>query len=402
MQRGMLCGKQKLRVMVFVTQPPHLYVGGVETRIKEVSLRLSSLVNTTVVSASKRGFNQPTTIKNTKYLPCFSTDAFFPVDNWVFNKSLTYHSNKLVADVYECHNVSAYNFFKQLKRKHKAASFISTIHGPLADEHIQAKLNPSQTVKDKLANFGMYYLSTVERDLAQQASTIVTVSRYSLGKIVQYYDVQASKITVIPNGVDCNRFRPSDTSEATKAKMGLTGKPCVLFVGQLIPRKGLTFLVSAAKQIVAERKETFFLIAGDGPMKTFLVNTLTKLGLLENFIFLGNVTGVDLVELYNCADVFVLPSVTEGQGIVLLEAQAVGKPVVAFNVGAISENVLNGKSGLLVNPNSDSLAHAILQLLSNPPLRRRMGEHGRVFVEKNYSWDLCASRMLALYTKLGA
>lgn len=393
-------GKRKLQVMVFNTQSPHLYIGGVETRIREVATRLASSADITIVCSSKGNFKKPLTLQNVNYTPLYSSDRFYPIDNWVFNQSLRHHSSKICADVYECHNVSAYNFFKELRRSGKASSFISTIHGPLADEYYQAELNNTQTLQNKLANQAMHYLSTIERDLAQQANTIVTVSKYSKNNIIKHYYVQASKITIIPNGVDCQKFQPSNTGEATKAKLGLIGKQIVLFVGQLIPRKGLTFLISAAKQIITECKEAVFLIAGDGPQKPALLNTLTKIGLLDHFVFLGNVTGEKLVELYDCADVFVLPSITEGQGIVLLEAQAMMKPVVAFNVGAISESVLDGQSGLLVEPDSGALANAILRLLSNPALRIKMGEVGRGFVEKNYSWNLCADRMLTLYRRL--
>jgi glycosyltransferase involved in cell wall biosynthesis len=121
------------------------------------------------------------------------------------------------------------------------------------------------------------------------------------------------------------------------------------------------------------------------------------MNLLRNFVFLGNVHENLLPAVYNCADVFVLPSIQEGQGIALLEAQAAVKPVVAFNVGGVREAVLNKKTGFLVNPNSSELAEAVTKLLSNETMREKMGARGRDFVSSNFSWDICAKKMLKVY-----
>jgi glycosyltransferase involved in cell wall biosynthesis len=102
----------------------------------------------------------------------------------------------------------------------------------------------------------------------------------------------------------------------------------VLFVGSLISRKGLPFLVEAAKKIVKENADTKFLIVGEGPLKNQLAISLESANLSGNFKFLGTLKEDSLSAAYNCADMFVLPSIQEGQGIVLLEAQASGKPVV--------------------------------------------------------------------------
>ena len=95
---------------------------------------------------------------------------------------------------------------------------------------------------------------------------------------------------------------------------------------------------------------------------------------------------------------FALPSIQEGQGIVLLEAQASAKPVVAFDVGGVNEAVRNGETGLLVKRGStEKLADAIMKLLSDKALREKMGADGRRFVAENLTWDICAQKMLNVY-----
>ena len=141
-----------------------------------------------------------------------------------------------------------------------------------------------------------------------------------------------------------------------------------------------------------------FLIVGEGPLKTQLISSLEAANLLGNFRFLGNVEDEMLPTVYNCADVFVLPSIQEGQGIVMLEAQASGKPVVAFDVGGVNEAARNDETGLLVERgNTDELANALLKLLGDSSLRLRMGSNGRRYVAENYTWDICARKMLSVY-----
>jgi phosphatidylinositol alpha-1,6-mannosyltransferase len=209
--------------------------------------------------------------------------------------------------------------------------------------------------------------------------------------------VDKAKIRIVTNGVDTQRFRPAQDWGKIKHQIGVSNKQCVLFVGRLIPRKGLPFLVEAAKHIVKERSDTAFVVIGNGPLKNHLISYLEKINLSGNFVFLGDVNEDMLTALYNCADVFAFPSIQEGLGIALLEAQATAKPVVAFDVGGVHEAMLDKETGLLVKPDSRELADVILRLLSDRSLRERMGRKGRVFVSSNFSWDVCAQRMLQVY-----
>jgi glycosyltransferase involved in cell wall biosynthesis len=390
---------KKLSLAVFNTQPPHLFFGGVERRIVETTKRLLSEVDTRVYCGTKAGFKKPVSVSGVTIVPCFSTDTLFPLDNWFFNKTLSRAVNAISADVYEAHTVSGYGFLKALRKQKIAKPFIQTIHGVLADEYAQSLQSVSPTFRVKLANLIMRELSKLEGESARNATLIVTVSEYSSKKIVQSYDADKAKIRVVPNGVDLQKFRPVEGGVRVKRSLGINNKQCVLFVGKLIPRKGLLFLIEAAKQIVRERSETAFVVVGDGPLKNYLVAYLKKANLSSNFVFLGEVNEKVLPALYNCADVFALPSIQEGQGIALLEAQATAKPVVAFDVSGVNEAVLDKETGLLVRPSSRELANAILSLLSNTSLREKMGNKGREFVRNNLSWEICARRMLQVYSE---
>lgn len=388
----------KFRLAVFNTQPPHLYFGGVERRIIETAKRLQNQSDITIYSGTKAGFKKPMDINGVTFVPCYSTDKLFPLDNWFFNRSISKKASAIETDVYEAHAVSGYGLLKALNKQGIKKPFVHTIHGVLADEYEQAHEIGYQTFRSRIANYFMHRLAKLEGETAKNAKLIVTISKYSLEKIQNHYGVDAAKVRIVPNGVDPEKFKPLEDQEAIKRQFELGNEPCVLFVGSLIPRKGLPFLVEAAEKIVKEYSETKFVIVGEGPLKNQLLSNLATANLSGNFKFLGNIKEDMLPAVYNCADVFALPSIQEGQGIVLLEAQASAKPVVTFDVGGVNEAVRNGETGLLVKRgDTGELADALLKLLSDKALREKMGANGRRFVTENFTWDICAQKMLSVY-----
>jgi glycosyltransferase involved in cell wall biosynthesis len=390
---------KRTRAAVFNTQPPHLYFGGVERRILEITKRLSRDHDISIYCGTKKGFKATSHINGAAIVPCKSTDIFFPLDNWAFNRTISGMVDSIEADVYEAHAVSGYAFLRKLKSRKIRKPFVQTIHGVLADEYLQSSKGEVPTFRTKLSNLLMWQLSKVENEAARNATLVVTVSQYSARKIVELYGVDENKIRIIPNGVDTERFKPVFDSAEIRQKIGFAkDKQYVLFVGRLVPRKGLNYLVEAAEHVFEENKETVFVVVGEGPLKNYLASAVKKDRLLSNFVFLGVVSDSLLQDLYSCVDLFVLPSIQEGQGMALLEAQAAALPVVAFNISGVREAVRDKETGLLVKEvDSNALAEATLRLLSDKSLSRKMGHHGREFVQENFTWDGCAEKMLQTY-----
>jgi glycosyltransferase involved in cell wall biosynthesis len=391
---------RKLKVAIFNTQPPHLYFGGVERRIIENAKLLRKDVDTTIYCGSKKGFKKSSVIDGITFIPCFSTDILYPIDNWFFNRSISELKNIVKTDIYEAHTVSGYKLLKTLKKQKIHKPFIHTIHGVLADEYIQASRNVSPTIRMKLSNIFMWYLAKIEKETAQKANLIITVSNYSAQKIVQLYDIDQTKIRIVPNGVDIQKFKPNKQDNNISHVIGNNYEDLVLSVGNLIPRKGLHFLIESAKRVIKENKKTKFVVVGDGPLRNHLISYSKKLDVFENFIFLGEVSEALLHRLYNSASIFISTSIQEGQGISLLEAQATAKPVIGFNVTAIKEVVKNNETGLLIKPDKNELSKAISFLLSDKVLQEKMGRSGREFVSKNFSWEISANNMLKIYSEL--
>ncbi len=386
----------KFRLAVLNTQPSHLYYGGVERRILEVTRRLQSQADIAVYSGTKAGFKTETNIKNIKLVPVKSTDKLFPLDNWTYSRNLTKNNQVFESDIFELHNNSAYGFPAALQKRGMSKPLVHLIHGTLADEYEQGKKG-AQSLRGRLANYVMKQQAKQEKAIAQNADVIVTISKYSQAKILEHYGIAEEKIRIVPNGVDIEKFQPSDMV-AAKKQFNLGQDPTILFIGSLTPRKGLPYLVEAAKTVVKQQANAKFLLVGSGPLKKQIADSVASAGLSGNFVFYGNMPHNQLASIYNAADVFVLPSLQEGQGIVLLEAQACGKPVVAFGVGGAKEAVKGGESGFLLElGDTEGLADRLLKLLADNALRQNMGAAGRRFVTENYTWALCAERMLKIY-----
>jgi glycosyltransferase involved in cell wall biosynthesis len=221
-----------------------------------------------------------------------------------------------------------------------------------------------------------------ERVNCRRADRVVVPSRYSAGVVEALYGVPRDRIAVVPEPIDLAAWRALLAGVAPR-----TGsRPTVLTVARMYPRKRLHDLLDAAVRVRARIPDVRFRIVGEGPESSALRRTHARLGLAGSVEFLGEVSRRTLAVEYAGADCFCLPSVQEGFGIVFTEAMAAGLPVVACRAAAIPEVVLDGQTGLLVDPRDPGgLAKALETLLRDATLRRELGEHGRRRAE---SFDL--------------
>ena len=231
---------------------------------------------------------------------------------------------------------------------------------------------------------------------------IITVSKFLKRELVAKYFVEENKIRVIYNGVDTERFNPKVNGDNIRKAYELGDSPVVLYLGRLAPYKGVQFLIEAIPLVLREVPKAKFLIGGairyDTPDLWRLVK---KLRIKKATIFAGYVPDHVVPNFYACCDVFCYPSLWEGFGLTPAEAQACGKPVVAFNTCAIPEVVENNHTGLLVEPkNIEALADALISLLKDKERRVRMGLEARKRVLRLFSWDKAAEQTLQVYREV--
>ncbi len=208
------------------------------------------------------------------------------------------------------------------------------------------------------------------------------------------------KFTVVHSGVDLDCFKNVyiDPLEM-KRKLGIPEDALVVgTTGRLTPVKGQRYLIEAAGKIVDKRLDTIFVFLGDGKLLGELKNMTFRLGIEENVRFPG--WRQDVAEVMSIFDIFLLPSLNEGLGRVLVEAMALGKPLVASNVGGIPDLVVDGKNGFLVPVGDvETMAIRINDLLESAEKREKMGNTGRRYAAKYGSEEMTAKIDL-LYRRL--
>jgi phosphatidylinositol alpha-mannosyltransferase len=201
---------------------------------------------------------------------------------------------------------------------------------------------------------------------------------------------------IIPNGVDTDRFQP-DLEPMPQLK-GYS--PTVLFVGRFEPRKGLKYLLQAFPDVVKEFPTARLVVVGQGFLERLYRRSI-KEHIAQNVIFAGYVDPQDLSRYYASCDVFCSPATgAESFGIVLLEAMATEKPIIASDIPGYRKVMENGKQGWFFNVcDPKDLASKLISLLHEPDLRLRMGKHGRK-TAFNYDWRIIANKVADYYREV--
>lgn len=212
----------------------------------------------------------------------------------------------------------------------------------------------------------------------------IAVSFENKSNLVRIFQIPEKKIAVIHNGIDIARFQTSFSPEEGNENLHLNEEKVVLTtVARLDAQKGHYFLIEAAK-LLAHLPDLCFLIVGTGRLKEKLVEDVRKAGIERQFLFLD--FRKDIPYILSKTDIFVLPSLFEGLPISVLEAMAAGKPVIASDISGIPEEVIDGKTAILVPPGDpEVLAKAIEELANNPEKRHKMGEEGRKRVKEHFT-----------------
>ncbi len=204
----------------------------------------------------------------------------------------------------------------------------------------------------------------------------------------------SGEFTIIPNGVDLSRFNP----KAEPMPEFKDGKLNIVFVGRLEMRKGVKYLLEAYARLKKKHPGIRLIVVGPGVNLRKRYELKVRLEKLKDVVFTGRVAWEDLPRYYQTADIFCAPATgKESFGIVLLEAMALGKPIVATAIEGYSSVVKHGEQALLVPPkNSRALADAIEQLIASPSLRGKLGAAGLARA-RDYDWPLIARRVLDYY-----
>lgn len=235
------------------------------------------------------------------------------------------------------------------------------------------------------------------RRIGAGCDTLTYVSEFCRRRIAPSLPAgAAARMVRVAGGVDTDAFHPDAGGEQVRAQFGIApGRPVLLSVSRFVPRKGQDILIRAMPRIQSAVPDAVLLLVGDGPYRRRLEAITEHEGLTDSVIFAGAVPWGKAPAWFDAADVFAMPCRTrlgglesEALGIVFLEAQSSGLPVLVGDSGGAPETVQHGRTGFVVEPTSiASVAARAVELLGNLPVAAEMGRAGRAWVTQNWSWQ---------------
>jgi D-inositol-3-phosphate glycosyltransferase len=239
--------------------------------------------------------------------------------------------------------------------------------------------------------------------IVEEADRILATCPAEVEELTELYDTDPARLSLVPCGVDIGTFRPVDKKEVRRA-LGLPDRPTVVYVGRLVPRKGVATLIEAFALLPRGLDARLVIVGGEpgGSPEIAQLSALAEgLKVREGVIFAGSRPQGELYRYYGAADAAVSVPHYEPFGMTPLEAMACATPVVGSEVGGIKTSVADGASGFLVPPKrAEVLADRLLRLLTDGKLRDRMGRAARRRVEERYTWERVARLAAAAFSKV--
>lgn len=361
------------------------YVGGIPEHIHHLSVELRKRGHEVKILTSNFGGTTLETLKS-----CPNEEYVFRV-----GRSLLIRSNKSFARL-----PIAWRIMNKVKKFFAQERFdIIHIHGSLAPTLPVIAIRQSRAVNvitfhsDHSKSKGYLIFRQLLLPYLRKLDGLIAVSNAARDSSMRFFP---GDYRVIPNAVDINLFNPGVEPLPQFPK----SRPKILFLGRFEPRKGLKYLLKALPYIKKAIPDVLLIVVGAGLLGYAYKEYIAK-EVEENIHFAGLIPNEARPRYYATGDVFCAPSIGfESFGIVLLEAMATGKPVVASDISGYRTIVEDGKQGYLVPPRDyEKLAQAIIQILKNPHLAKTMGEEGRKKA-LNYSWQNIACQVEAYYQEL--
>jgi glycosyltransferase involved in cell wall biosynthesis len=333
------------------------------------------------------------------YIPKYLKQQISPVIKILYN----YYISKELKNIIKETNIDVvheratlFGFSASLS---KLKPNVLEVNAPLAEEyqHFYSYSCWDRTIFKKLAN-------KIERYALANADKIIAVSKNVRNYIISK-GIDPSKVTVIPNGANTDLFNPNVDGSMIRSKFGLTDEPIIIFSGSLQPWHGVDQLLDAFPNIMRTIPRARLLIVGGGIMKKEIESKISKNRLNKSVILTGRVNYKEMPKYLAAADIAVAPYPPLKDfyfsPIKLFEYMAMGKPIVASNLGQISEVLTHRETGILFQAgNINEMCHAIIELLHDKYLARKIGENARKLALKEYNWKKTAQMVDKVYREI--
>ncbi len=255
-----------------------------------------------------------------------------------------------------------------------------------------------------LFNDGQMMLDQIENLLIQESWHTIVCSQYMQSICHFSFIFPNDKMTIIPNGVRFNDFSielSSQEKQIHHKKYAQENEQIVGYIGRLVPEKGVNVLLGAVTNVLKAKPNTKFVIAGEGWHRNELEGISKELQIEDKVLFTGYLSEEDFLPYFNVTDILVVPSTYEPFGIVALEGMATRTPIIVSDVGGLSEIVDHKWTGFKVPPdNSDAMAEAIIELLENNDLRKRIIKNAEEKLTHVYDWTIIADQTIKIYERI--
>jgi len=247
-----------------------------------------------------------------------------------------------------------------------------------------------------------FSINGIEWWATYEADRVIVCSQSMKNEICGHFNLPWDKVDVIPNAIDATKYQTSVDRGSVRQRYGVGyGEKLVLCVGRLVPQKGIEYFIRAIPNIAKRYPEAKFVIVGEGWSRDLLEAEARASGQNRKIQFTGFASDKEVINLMTSADVLVVPSVYEPFGIVALEGMATGVPVIASQVGGLSEVIEHDRTGLFVFPrSSESIAWGIDRVLSDPDHAKWLTENAKEKLHKAYSWEAVAMKTVEVYRKV--
>lgn len=246
-------------------------------------------------------------------------------------------------------------------------------------------------------------LSWLARRVLRGAEFVIANSQNTRAILTEKWGLRPERVPVLHPGVDTDRFVPAARDSVVRDRLGWGDRPVVLTVGRLQRRKGHDMMIRALEWLRPSFPDVLYAIVGDGEERQKLQSMVAKAGLEGHVQFLGELDDNRLIQCYQQCDLFALPNRQVGQdiegfGMVLVEAQACGKAVVAGTSGGTAETMRVPETGRVVCCDGPhELARTVIELLADPDMRHRMGAAGRRWTVERFDWSMLSRRAEMLF-----
>lgn len=394
-----------MRVLMLSWEYPPVIVGGLGRHVHALATSLAAAGHDiTVVTRHAEGAPRCEHVEGVHVVRAPEDPPAFPLATgsllaWTmaFNHTLTRAALRATGtgtgpyDVIHAHDWLVTHTAVTLK-EHLRIPLVATIHATEAGRHqgwLPEEMNRC--------------IHTVEWWLGREASRVLVCSAYMRWEVSRLLDLPATRVDVIPNGVNRHAWRaPPHAVAAARSRFAAGGRPLIGYAGRLVYEKGVQHLVGALPRLRERHPGLRVVIAGDGPYRAALQDDARRLHLADTVSFPGFLGAAELPALLAATNATVVPSLYEPFGMVALEAAAAGAPLAVAATGGLAEIVKPGITGVTFpHSDPDALAAAVGQLLTDHTFARQVARRARTMVSRRYGWAAIAARTAASYAAAG-